>query len=194
MAEQTARQLEREPFRVAFVCTGNQARSPLAEALFRRYSSGFDVIVESWGTGGATGTPPLPLAIEEGRRRGVDLSAHHARRLRRGVLALADLVCGFESFHVSAAVVDGGARRQCTFLLGEIVPLLGTPTSGDDQVARARDVVATADSRRDRARLGAAPAIEDPFGRPAEVMGRVGAEVDTLVQRLVVGLLGEISG
>lgn len=58
-----------QPHSILFVCTGNSARSPLAEALWRERSN---LPVASAGTHPADQVHPL--AIAAGQRRGLDLS------------------------------------------------------------------------------------------------------------------------
>lgn len=180
-------------FEVVFVCTGNRARSALAEAVFRLYTTEFRTSVSSVGTLDVGSIPPLPYAVEAGRRLGVDLTGHRTRSLRHTDLAPADLVLGFEQSHVSAAVVDGGAEPARAFLLGELVMLLDEVAWGNDAIARARGTIADADSRRVRYRPDrAAPVVRDPLGRPARIMFRTAKEIDLLVRRLVLGLFGEL--
>src|SRR5680860_173255 len=119
-------------FEVVFVCTGNRARSPLAAVLFDRYSEGVDVRVHSVGTLELGSLPALPRAVEAGRDLFVDLSGHLTRSVRDVDLSSADVVLGFESFHVSAAIAQGGAHPERTFLLRELVALLVTHASGPD--------------------------------------------------------------
>lgn len=180
-------------FEVVFVCTGNQARSPLAEALFRRYANRVHTMVASYGTQDVGAMPALPLAVEAARRLGIDLTAHRARAVRHARLESADLILGFEPFHVAAAVIDGRAPSSRTFLLGELVTLFDAPAFGGDPYERARTLLADADVRRVRSRPDpGAQVVEDPIGKPAEVMTRTGAEIDRLVRQLVSGLFGPL--
>ncbi len=178
-------------FYVVFVCTGNRARSPLAEALYRSYSGSADTTVTSYGTTDVGAAPPLPQAVEAAARLGIDLSSHRARALRRASLGDADLVLGFEPFHLAIAVVDGGAPPANTFLLAELASLLEAPLADGDEVARARAAVAFADSRRVRSRPSRAATLGDPLGRPDEVMVSTAERIEELVRRLVNGLFGE---
>lgn len=178
------------PFEVVFVCTGNRARSPLAEALFRHHAAGIEPVVSSVGTLDLGPVPALPLGIEAAERLGVDLTRHRARTLRDLTLASADLVVGFEPMHVSAAVVEGGAHASRTFLLGELVTLLDVSTADSDPCERARFVVADADSRRVRYNARPDVLIPDPLGKSAKVMRRTADQIDRLVRQLVIGLFG----
>src|SRR3954447_21956815 len=108
------------PLTVAFVCTGNRFRSPLAAALLAKHVAGrAPVDIRSYGTLPTDLAPPLPEAEELAPRYGVDLHAHRARQLGPGDLVGTELVLGFEKFHLAAAIVDGGADRERTFTLPE---------------------------------------------------------------------------
>lgn len=182
-----------DPFRIVFVCTGNRARSPLAQALFETYTTGLDVSARSFGTLDVPGAPALPEAVTAGRRLGADLAAHVSRSLRDADLSQADLVLGFEPQHVRTAVVDARANIARTFLLAELVPLLDVPVTSDDLCASARFVVSVADSRRDRMRPDPSRTISDPYGRPEKEMQRIAEEVDRLVREVVRGLFGVVA-
>jgi arsenate reductase len=67
------------PIRVLFLCTGNSARSQMAEALLRSFG-GADFEVFS------AGTDPKglnPLAVEVMRETGIDISRHESKPLDR---------------------------------------------------------------------------------------------------------------
>jgi low molecular weight protein-tyrosine phosphatase len=163
---------------VVFVCTGNQFRSPLAEAIFAREAEGLPVRVSSRGTAAMEGGAVFEEAAALGRRLRVDLSGHRSRRLGR--LAEADLVIGFERHHVVRAVIEAGAPRDRTFTLPQLVELLeAAPHEGS---ARER-----LDAVRPENMLGA-PEIEDPIGLPRAEQEKVLDEVEDLARRLVVAL------
>jgi protein-tyrosine phosphatase len=182
------------PFRVAFVCTGNRFRSPLADALFRRATAGLPVETHSFGTLELGRVPPLPEALEEGARLGLDLVAHGARSLALADLSAEDLVVGFERMHLVTTVVEAGARRDHTFTLPELVGLLENDEEpGDgDPIARARRVVARAHEARpvDDPALFAVPELADPLGQGPAFFRETADRLDALVTRLARGLFG----
>jgi len=69
----------RYPIRVLFLCTGNSARSQMAEGLLRSFGGG-DFEIHS------AGTDPKglnPLAVEVMREIGIDISGHQSKSLER---------------------------------------------------------------------------------------------------------------
>ena len=96
-------------FSIAFVCTGNRFRSPLARAFVERLTLGLPIEVVTAGTLEIEGAPVLSEAQELGTWCGVDLSGHRSLPLSKLPLGDLDLVLGFEEQHVRRAVVDAGA-------------------------------------------------------------------------------------
>jgi protein-tyrosine-phosphatase len=178
-------------FSLVFVCSGNRFRSPLAAALLRQLAHDLPVDVASVGTLRLDGVPPLSEAHAIGSEWGVDLSGHRSSVLRPSAVAAADLILGFEQFHVRHAVVDGSAAESRTFTFGEFVRLLGEisePAGGTTVVERARLRVAAAHDARGGV-LGRLNTDElvDPFGRRGYYRA-VGDELRRLSCELAVGL------
>jgi protein-tyrosine-phosphatase len=174
-----------EPFQVAFVCTGNRFRSPLAAALLERKAHGLPVRIASLGTLDLGSQPALPEAVEMARELGLDLAAHRARRLASGDLVGADLVLGFEQRHVKASVVDSGAPREASFTLPELVQLLSQipgPPLANDPIERARVRIRQANAAR-----GGGPVLElgDPLGLTIADQRGIARELSQLVSLLV---------
>ena len=105
--------------RIAFVCTGNICRSPLAEALARHHAerSGLTQCVqfESFGTHDYhVGEAADRRTIATARELGVDLSRHRARRIRPNDCAHADLLLAMDGGHEQhlrrLAPVDASGR------------------------------------------------------------------------------------
>jgi protein-tyrosine phosphatase len=179
-----------EPFRLVFVCTANRARSPLAAALLRRRLSGFEgADVRSAGTLSLDGAPPLPSAVRAGRMLEIDLEGHRLRSLGTGSLSSADLVLGFEPFHLDAAVA-AGARPERTFLLAELVALLPPDGDAGDPLGTAWAAIQGAHARRAGSGAHAAATIADPVGQPESAMRETAQEIDGLVAQLARALFG----
>lgn len=178
-----------DDFRLAFICTGNRFRSPLAAAVASAAAAGLPVRVESAGLLELRGAGALDEAIEAADRLGLDLTAHRCRRLAPGALAATDLVIGFERRHVNSAVSDGGANVARAFTLPEAVGLLARVDGpGDtDPAARARTLVLRAhELRGSEARHSLE--IPDPLGQAPALQRRIAESVADLTNRLVAGL------
>lgn len=176
-----------------FICSGNRARSPLAEALFRRHAGPVSIEVASYGTLDAGSRKPLRSILEIAPSLGVDLSGHRSRPILDHALADADLVVGFEPHHLKKAVDLGGARPERTFMLLELPGLLKAVEGIDipEEITvldRARWIV-TAMSRQ-RAAIPALPArsLADPFGEPSHVLAEVARIIDVVTASLAVEL------
>jgi protein-tyrosine phosphatase len=171
-------------FEVVFLCTGNRARSPLAAALLRHHAGAAEIAVRSVGTLDLGPLPALPEAVKAGVHVGVHLDSHRAATLRPGELAAADLVIGFEPFHVSTAVMDGGAPRERVFSILELVELLEQVDAGGSFPVEERDpraILARANALG-RGSFLAAPAVADPIGRPQKDFDHTAAQLDELVE------------
>jgi protein-tyrosine phosphatase len=177
---------------VAFVCTGNRFRSPLAAALLARQVEGLPVRIVSLGTLDLGSKPALPEAVAIAEELGLDLSGHASRNLARVQLEPFDLVLGFERTHVMASVVDARARIERTFTLPELVPLLRRlpgPPLPTDPVERALVRIRQAHAARPPGfRNGPLPELGDPLGLTLQAQRRTAAELDALVTGLAVGL------
>jgi protein-tyrosine phosphatase len=182
-----------DTFSIAFVCTGNRFRSPLAAAFVHRLTLGLPVSTESYGTLRVEDAPPLPEAVDIAAGCGISLSEHRSRYLNNASLEDVDLLLGFEPAHVRQAVVDAQALRERSFTLGDFVPLLpayGAPPADGDLVGRARSLVADA-GQRFADSTGLRPAsISDPFGGPWRVYRQTAFEIRELTIALVEGLFG----
>ncbi|WP_431804855.1 low molecular weight protein-tyrosine-phosphatase [Microbacterium sp. bgisy203] len=92
------------PFRVAFVCTGNICRSPMAEVVFRGFAerAGLSdhVAVTSSGTGDwHVGERADARTVEALRRRGYDGTAHRARQFSLDDFDRNDLIVPLDRSH-----------------------------------------------------------------------------------------------
>ena len=179
-----------DPFLVFYVCTGNQARSPIAAAWTARALAPLGVRVGSAGTSRGRPAPVLAEAGMVAAEMGLDLSGHSSSHVSEHDLSKADLVIGFELQHVSASVVDAGAAVERAFLLKELCRLAAeVPPPGGDPVARARETIRRADElRRTRGAFVPGEDVKDPAGRRMPEARRILAEVvrgcDDMVNRV----------
>ena len=117
--------------RVLFVCMGNICRSPTAEGVFRKMllerAPELDVLVASAGTHAYhVGQPPDPRARRAAERRGIDLSAQRARRIREDDFEHFELVLAMDEQNREALLeVCPPEFRDRVRLLLEFAPHLG---------------------------------------------------------------------
>jgi protein-tyrosine phosphatase len=174
-------------FEVVFICTGNRFRSPIAEALLRASTRELPVRVRSLGTMRTDSLPALSEAIQLSRALGIDISGHRSRCLDGVDLGDTDLVIGFERNQVARAVIDAGADRRRTFLLGELVDSLEQvelPPAGDVVERASRAVEAAAALRAHERGAPASWEIADPFGRSTKESERIARRIAELTSRL----------
>jgi protein-tyrosine-phosphatase len=171
-----------DALRVAFVCTGNRFRSPLAAALLESDTEGLPLKIASLGTLDLGAEPALPEAVALAEELGVDLAAHRARTVAAEDLSAYDLVVGFERKHVVSSVVEGGASIERTFTLPELVGLLReaaeTPPSARDRIHAAHEL------RPPGFRNAPLPELPDPLGRSAPEQREIANRLADLVSEL----------
>jgi protein-tyrosine-phosphatase len=106
--------------KIMFVCTGNTCRSPLAEAIARKFAieRGLpDVEAVSAGTSAHDGSPASDGSLLVGLERNMDLGSHKAQTLTRELVRDADLILAMGPHHLERIEALGGAGRA--FLLAE---------------------------------------------------------------------------
>ena len=107
------------------VCTANRARSPLGEALARRWfeQRGVSATVGSAGTHAEWGAGPTVQTEEAAARLGLDVSAHRSRPLDPDVVRGVDLVLTMERSHALEVGHRYPELVDVTFTLGELADL-----------------------------------------------------------------------
>ena len=182
-----------DTFSIAFVCTGNRFRSPLAEAFVHRLTLELPVSVDSYGPLELENAPPLPEAAEIALSCGVSLADHRTRYLNNASLEDVDLLLGFEPAHIRQAVVDGQAPRERSFTMRDFVSLLPTAALAapdEEVVKRARSLVAAAGARLAELQNPTMSAMPDPFGGPWKVYRQTASDIRDLSVTLTERLFG----
>jgi protein-tyrosine phosphatase len=110
---------------VLFVCTGNQYRSPIAAAAFRRQlndrESAEQWIVASAGTWTDPGLPPFPDSVRVAQDLGLNIMDHTTRTVTADELAKYDLVLVMEQGHKEAIMREFSLTCRKLHLLSEVV-------------------------------------------------------------------------
>lgn len=172
---------------VLFVCTANQARSPLAEVIARDVFERLDLPVDAASAGFLAGGAP---ACDDGQRtaarRSLDLSRHVSRQLDDDLIAESDLILTMTGDHVIDLVAGWPHAADRTFTLRELVD---APAVGPAQLTRpAVRSWAAERSRGDRAAvLSGSLDIADPMGRGLRAFRRTADVLDAAVGSLASG-------
>jgi protein-tyrosine phosphatase len=110
--------------RVLFVCTGNICRSPTAEGVLRHLAeeAGLGAMIESRsaGTHGYhIGEAPDPRTVAAAKRRGFDLSAQRAQKVRAEDFQTYDLILAMDRGHLAhlEALRPNGAKAEVRLFL-----------------------------------------------------------------------------
>jgi protein-tyrosine-phosphatase len=86
---------------VLFVCTGNQCRSPMAEALLRSKFAERSSLFEVQSAGFISeGTAPPPEVLEVMRAVGIELTGHRSQKVNAKLIESAELVIGMARQHL----------------------------------------------------------------------------------------------
>ena len=98
-----------------FVCTGNTCRSPVAEAIARKFAIErglVDLDVTSAGTSSFEGAAASDGALLVGLERRLDLSGHRSQQLSRALVQDSDLILAMGPHHLERAEALGGAGKS----------------------------------------------------------------------------------
>jgi protein-tyrosine phosphatase len=165
---------------VLVVCTGNIARSPMAEALLdaQFVARGVDARVHSAGTVPWSG-PPADAAVTVLRERGLDIGRHRSRRLTDALVRDADLVLAMTRSHVWGVLAHDPDAAARTFLLGELARLgaVAGPRPESEPVRAWAARVAALRPPGPVAGRGAEE-IPDPFGESLAVYEATAARIE----------------
>jgi protein-tyrosine phosphatase len=124
---------------ILFVCTGNQIRSPLAVAIFKRRLKESGLLesyrVESAGTWTLPGQSDLH-ARETALKMGLDIEGHRSRLVQREILSEARLVIVMEHGHKEALEVEYPQVCGQIYLLSQLAgePPFDIPDPAGEQL------------------------------------------------------------
>lgn len=170
------------------LCTANQCRSPMAEALLQRRldAAGIDARVTSAGElpGGVHASPGSVRAMQA---RGFDLAEHRSRTVTPEMVDAADLVIGMARRHVRNAVVLAPHTFPRTFTLRELVrraTAIG-PRRADQPLGEWLAVLHRGRTARELLAEDPRDDVADPIGGPDSLYEETASELTELVDRAV---------
>ena len=165
VSEQTLKRLS--SMMIAFVCTGNTCRSPMAEALCRgriakrlgvktQELEDRGVIVLSAGIAAAMGGRPSPEAVKVMAEHGLDLSNHESQPLTEQLARNADLLLVMTRSHRQAILAEWPETADRVHLLCKSGQDVADPVGGPVEVYRrcAEQISAEVDAWADELPLG----------------------------------------
>ena len=129
-----------------FICTANICRSPMASALFQIIClEKHDMQswrVESAGTWSHEGDPAVEGTKSVMKSRGIDISSHRSRLVRKEIIEEFDLILTMERGHKEALQYEFPSQASRIYMLSEIVGLefdikdpFGGPLAGYEKTA-----------------------------------------------------------
>jgi protein-tyrosine phosphatase len=169
---------------ILVVCTANQCRSPMAEALLRRRLP--DADIRSSAAVGRSGVPASDGAIRSMANFGLDISAHRSHAIDDDEVTDAGLVLAMARMHVREIVVRVPSSLSKTFTLKELVRLAERVGPRPAGVRLGGWLAGLRPGRRSSDLLGddAADDVADPIGQRQARYDACAVELDDLVDRL----------
>jgi protein-tyrosine phosphatase len=122
---------------VLFVCTANQCRSPIAEAIFRdkvaKLGQLNDWEIASAGTWAEPDKPAMPLAQQVMLRRGLSVDAHRSRHIDKSLIDSFALILVMTENHREGLAVEFPEAAHKIQLISRMI---GPAFDIDDPVGR----------------------------------------------------------
>lgn len=185
------------PWRVLFVCTANQCRSPMAEMLFtqaladKAQATSRSVVVSSAGIRALDGCPVTSQTAKQLVLRGINSASFRSRALTDAMVREADLVLTATRQHRSHVLERVPLALRRTFTLLEFAAIAGAIEEAPTRMAGSSGLAGWV--RRATAFRGTAEVAEcdvpDPVGGPNELIVGVADVIDAAVARIASTLV-----
>ena len=173
---------------VAFICTGNICRSPMAEVLLRARLATVapDVVVGSAGLL-FDGRPAERNAERAMAKRGLDLRGHEARTISLELLEDASVIIGMERQHITAVADLDADLFARTFTLPELVRSVDVvgPRRPDTDLRSWVELAGSVRSLDNYGLADAAAEIADPMGGTGRAFRACADAIDGLLETFV---------
>ena len=177
--------------RVLFVCTGNVCRSPLGELLFRMYTTGTSLEVDSAGTHSLVGHKIDASSAALLASAGIDSSAFRSKQLTRKIADECDLILCFEETQQHNIVTISPSAMRYTFTLTDFSNMCAycaqqNLIEGITLPERLQSVIAQATTIRPM--LPPAGIIADPFRKDFFAFRQTADAVDASFRNILKSL------
>ena len=174
--------------RVLFVCTGNVCRSPLGELLFRMYTAGTSIEVDSAGTHSLVGHEIDASSAALLASAGVDSSAFRSKQLTYEIAEACDLILCFEETQQHNIVTISPSAMRYTFTLTDFSNMCAycaqqNMIAGVTLPERLQSVIAQATTVRPM--LPTAGTIADPFHKDFFAFRQAADTIDSSIRNIL---------